>query len=183
MNGKKENNLIVIENGQINTFCLDDKLTWELGRLSKDNNPDIKLHVPTVSRKHGRLKNIDGNWFYYDEYGKNGTVLNNKQLTAGIGGRVKPMLLSDGDIFIFGGSNEAVINSKTVWAMFYTTAIENDWRVEDTKGYTEIEFSSGGETTRLANSPKGAVVDMMYGMAIYMGDIVYLTGNISVKGK
>ena len=44
MSGKRENSLIIIENGQIKTYDLDNKTEWYLGRPSKDNIPDIKLH-------------------------------------------------------------------------------------------------------------------------------------------
>ena len=52
MKDKKENILVIIENGQIKTYTLDDKIKWEIGRPSKNNNPDIKLRSTTVSRKH-----------------------------------------------------------------------------------------------------------------------------------
>ena len=58
MHGKIENNLILIENGQIFSYVLDNKNSWEIGRPSKDNIPDIKLHSATVSRKHGKFQNI-----------------------------------------------------------------------------------------------------------------------------
>ena len=74
MSGNRENTLIVIENGQLTSYDLDNRLIWEVGRPSKDNLPDIKLHSLTVSRKHGRFQNIDGMWFYLDKNGKNGTV-------------------------------------------------------------------------------------------------------------
>ena len=67
-------NLIVIENGQINTYMLDDKLLWRIGRVSKNNEVDIKLYSATLSRRHGSIQNQDGFWFYLDYNGKNGTV-------------------------------------------------------------------------------------------------------------
>ena len=39
MKYRKNNNLIVIENGQISTYLLDDKLQWTVGRISKENHP------------------------------------------------------------------------------------------------------------------------------------------------
>lgn len=103
MHGRKGNSLVIIESGQIITYALDEKDAWEIGRPTKNNNPDIKMHSPTVSRKHGRFHKMDGIWFYLDYNGKNGTVYNHKHLSAGIGGRIKPVLLSDGDTFVFGG--------------------------------------------------------------------------------
>ena len=183
MNGKKGNNLIVIENGQLRTYSLDDRLTWEVGRPSKDNQPDIKLYSSTVSRKHGKFQNMDGIWFYLDNNCKNGTVYNNKHIKAGINGRVKPVMLKDGDVFIFGGNEQAVINCKTIWAMFSTQGSEAPWRVIDTKGYTELAFTNGEKTARYERPAKGTIVKQDNAMAIYMGDITYLLGEISVFGS
>lgn len=181
MHDKNRNNLIVIENGQLRTYMLDDKLIWEVGRPSKDNQPDIKLHSATVSRRHGRFRNMDGIWFYVDNNGKNGTVYNEKHIETGLNGRVKPIMLSDGDIFIFGGGREAVINQKTVWAMFSTHYYDACWRVVETKEQTNFIFSDGQKKTTLRNPVKGTVVEEDGGLAIYMGDITYLTGDIRLS--
>lgn len=180
MRGNRTNTLIVIENGQLVSYDLDNKLVWEVGRPSKDNSPDIKLHSLTVSRKHGRFQNIDGMWFYLDNNGKNGTVYNGKHVTAGIRGRIKPIAMKNGDILIFGGGEEATINCKTIWAMFSERNFSEKWRVEDTKGLETIAFTDGNDTTKLEKPEKGTVVEKEDGIAIYMGDITYLAGDISV---
>lgn len=183
MHGKKENTIIVIEEGQLKTYTLDNRLGWEIGRVTKDNNPDIKLHLNTVSRKHGRLQNIDGIWFYMDHKGKNGTIYNGRQIKSGIKGRVKPIALQNGDELIFGGGDEAVISYKTVWALFLTSTIDDAWRVEDTKGISKLVVSDGEDTTMMEFPPKGTVIEKESGMAIYMGDVTYLLGNIAVLNK
>lgn len=180
MRGNRTNTLIVIENGQLVSYDLDNKLVWEVGRPSKDNSSDIKLHSLTVSRKHGRFQNIDGMWFYLDNNGKNGTVYNGKHVTAGIRGRIKPIAMKNGDILIFGGGEEATINCKTIWAMFSERNFSEKWRVEDTKGLETIAFTDGNDTTKLEKPEKGTVVEKEDGIAIYMGDITYLAGDISV---
>ena len=182
MHGKKENNLIVIENGTLVTYVLDDKLIWEVGRRSYDTVPDICLHTATVSRKHGRFENIDGVWFYLDNNGKNGTVYNGQHITPGIRGRIKPITLNDKDIFIFGGGEEPVINSKTVWAMFSEHGFDERWRVEDTKGLEMLSFTDGIDKTELHRPQKGTVIDKEYGLAVYMGNITYLVGKMAVSG-
>ena len=182
MMSKKGNSLVVIENGQLTTYCLDDRITWEVGRPSKDNIPDIKLHSTTVSRRHGRFQNMDGMWFYVDKNGKNGTVYNGRHVTPGIKGRVKPITLNNGDILIFGGGEEAVINSKTIWTMFSERKFEDRWRVEDTKGLSRLIFTDGNQSTALAKPVKGTVIEKEDGIAIYMGDITYLVGDITVTG-
>lgn len=180
MSIRKKNSLIVIENGQLNTYDLDNKLIWNVGRPSKDNRPDIKLRSVTASRRHGSLQNIDGMWFYLDKNGKNGTVYNGKHITTGIGGRVKPITLKNGDVMIFGGGEEAVINSKTIWALFSEKDYGEDWRCEDTKGMDSLVLLSGHEAIRFDKPTKGTVIEKDNGIAIYMGDITYLVGDITV---
>lgn len=182
MHGKKENNLILIENGQVFSYVLDDKNSWEIGRPSKDNIPDIKLHSATVSRKHGKFQNMDGVWFYLDYKGKNGTVYNHKHLAVGLNGRIKPVMLSDGDTFVFGGGEEEVINYKTIWAMYVTNAFDREWRVVDSKGYKSLQFISGEGSTTIDAPEKGFVIEKETGIAICMGDLIYLNGDIEVIG-
>ena len=183
MSSKNSNNLIVIENGQIKTYLLDDKLKWDIGRPTKDNNPDIKLYSTTISRRHGSFQNVDGVWFYLDGNGKNGTVYNKKRIKSGLNGRVKPVILSDGDVLVFGGGEEEVINSATIWTMYVSRELDSAWRVADTKGYQELVFTNKHKKCRFCAPDKGTVVDMEDGIAIYMGDITYLSGNIEISGK
>lgn len=180
MHGKKANNLIVIENGILTTYHLDDKKSWELGRPSRDNFPDIKMRSVTVSRKHGKFQNMDGVWFYLDYNGKNGTVYNRKHLSPGINGRMKPILLSDGDTFVFGGAQEAVISCKTVWAIYVTKDFDEQWRVVDSKGLESVKIGNGLSVTELTHPDKGTVIEQNDGMAIYMGDLIYLMGNMEL---
>ncbi len=183
MHGKKANNLVLIENGQIFSYSLDDKISWEVGRPSKDNIPDIKLHSATVSRKHGKFQNMDGVWFYLDYKGKNGTVYNHKHLVAGLNGRIKPVMLNDGDTFVFGGGEEEVINCKTIWALFVTRSFDKNWRVVDSKGYKKLQFVFGEGSTLMDAPEKGFVIEKETGIAIYMGDLTYLIGDVEVIGR
>ncbi|MDD6400398.1 MAG: FHA domain-containing protein [Lachnospiraceae bacterium] len=180
MNGRIMNNLIVIENGMLSTYQLDDKNVWEVGRTCKDNVPDIKFHSSTVSRKHGRFQNMDGVWFYIDGNGKNGTVYNDKKIKRGIRGRVKPIALNDGDVFVFGGGEEAIINSKTIWAMFSKYSYGDEWRVADTKGMSKLTLFDGNNANVFINPAKGMIVKLDSGIAIYMGDITYLSGKLTI---
>lgn len=181
MSKKRANNLIIIENGQLSTYILDDRLSWVVGRPSKDGEPDIKLYSVTVSRNHGRFQNMDGVWFYIDNNGKNGTIYNGVHLETGIAGRNKPIILSDGDVLIFGGGEQPVINYKTVWAMFSTHYYDERWNVVETRDYRELVFKSGNDTIELTNPDKGTVIDNDNGVAIYMGDVTYMAGDISLS--
>lgn len=183
MFGKKSNHLVVIENGQLKSYFLDNKLEWNIGRPSREKNPDIKLYSTTVSRKHGRLDNQDGIWFYVDLKGKNGTIYNKGRIKTGIGGRANPILLKHKDILIFGGGEEAVINSKTIWSIFLEREYEEKWRVEDTRDFNRVVFTDGEHATTLENPQKGTVIEKEKGIAIYMGDITYLNGEIAILNQ
>ena len=50
---------------------------------------------------------MDGIWFYMDENPKNGTIRNWKKLSSGLHGRVKPVMVSPGDVFVFGGGRKS----------------------------------------------------------------------------
>lgn len=180
MHGKMENQLIVIENGKLSAYALDDRLKWTVGRPTPDNIPDISFHCSTVSRRHGEFRNMDGLWFYLDHLGKNGTVCNGNHIGKGINGKVKPVMLKDGDVLIFGGSNEANINSKTVWALFCSHVYEGGWRVVDTKRHSRLKFSDGRMEYAFTEPEKGMVLENEDGMAIYMGDVTYLAGRMRI---
>lgn len=179
MNG---NYFIVIENGHVATYMLDDRLWWRIGRPSEEGMPEIRLYSLTASRKHGKLQNMDGVWFYVDEKGKNGTAYNGKYICGGLHGRVKPILLKDGDVFVFGGGKKAVVNSNTIWALYTTKLPEETWRVMDTKEYTELSVTMGENVTELESPEKGTVVKQDRGIAIYMGEVTYLNGDVRVTG-
>ena len=180
MHGKMENQLIIIENGKLSTVTLDDGIVWTVGRPSNENSPDIRFYSSTVSRRHGEFQNMDGVWFYLDHHGKNGTVYNGKHVECGRNGKIKPILLKDGDVLIFGGGSEAAINSKTVWTMFCTHGYEGNWKVIDTKDTSQLHLSDGRNHWVYANPEKGTVLEKEEGMVIYMGDVTYVTGNINV---
>ena len=173
----ENNNLVVIENGQLSVYELDGKLSWEIGRLSKQNKPDIGLHSLTISRKHGKFENMDGLWFYIDYQGKNGTVYNNRKVTGGIHGRVRPLMLKDGDVFVFGGP---VVSENTAWVLYSQNQMSVHWRVEDTKGLPLLSLAEGSSITTLNNPALGTVIKKQNSIAIYMGNITYLCGNISL---
>ncbi len=183
MHGNKANMLIIIENGQLTTYALDDRNTWEVGRPSCDNKPNIMLHSATISRRHGKFQCMDGVWFYLDYQGKNGTIYNHKHIDAGLKGRVRPIMLSDGDTFVFGGGVEEVINSKTIWGLFREKCFYGNWSVVDSKRYKIVRFISEGHATTLYEPCKGTVIEKENGFAIYMGDLTYTIGDMVIEGE
>ena len=175
------NQLVIIENGQLDAICLDDRNCWEVGRGAIDFRPDIRFHSPTVSRRHGRFQNMDGCWFYVDYTVKNRTFHNSRQLRKGLGGKSKPAMLQDGDVFVFGCAEVPAINEKTIWALFLNHCKDNRWRTADTRGISSLTLTDGQDTRQLQQPEKGTVVQLSGGIAIYMGDLTYLHGQISLE--
>ena len=153
------NHLLVIEQGKTYIYNLDERPVWEVGRPSKDVAPDICLNVHTVSRRHGSFQNMDGNWFYIDRNGKNGTTCRGKKVGTGIGGRTKPVLLKDGDVLVFGGGEKGVVCDKTALAVFCTHRIDSSIKV-DTKKDDEADV--------------GTVIKSDDGLTVVMGDYSYI---------
>ena len=175
------NQLIIIENGQLDAICLDDRTSWEVGRGSSEFRPDIRLHSPTISRRHGRFQNVDGCWFYTDYNVKNRTVHNKRKIRKGLGGKSKPVMLKDGDIFVFGSGDEYAINEKTAWALYACGCPEAQWRAADTRGSEMLSFSNGQQTLQFRNPEKGTVVSLPGGLGICMGDLTYLLGRMTLE--
>jgi pSer/pThr/pTyr-binding forkhead associated (FHA) protein len=175
----KGNNLIIIENKVLTEYHLDNRNVWEIGRVSKGNTPDICLHVGTVSRKHGKFENVDGEWFYFDYNSKNGTVYNGSRITCVYGNLIRPIILDDGDTLIFGGGG-VVIDERTVLGLYTTETFDGGWRTVDTKVGTNVRFVGSDGEVIARNPKKGTVVKNEGGIAIYMDDLTYIAGKMEL---
>jgi hypothetical protein len=142
--------------------------------------PDVFRHCQQKTwkiRQSGRLLVLCGRLW------KNGTVYNGKHIETGRGGRVKPILLSSGDIFFFGGGREAIFSPQTIWARFSTDSYSDTIQVEDTMDEDLLVFMDGEKQIRLERPEKGTVVEGESGMGIYMGDMTYLIGDMRLQRK
>ena len=92
--------LIVLENKQVFSYSLDAHAAWFLGRSAADRREnEICLISGIVSREHGQLRNIEGQWFYVDNPGnKNGTFRNGVRIPRPLTGIRQPVFLENGDI-------------------------------------------------------------------------------------
>ena len=176
----QNNYLTVIEGNTIRTYNMDDKDKWTVGRPSTESIPDISFHSRTISRNHGVFNNTDGIWFYVDGYGKNGTIYNGKKLVQKNKRRSKPILLNDNDVLILGGDNTPVIDPRTVFILYTNGISEFNWRILNTDNAYDITFMTDEEEQTLHASRKGAVVRLGNNIAIYMGDITYVSGDIRI---
>jgi len=178
---EKKNYFIAVEGRKITTYPLDYKSEWEIGRVTDEDDPDIKFYKASVSRHHGILKNVMGKWHYYDSFGINGTCYNGSFLAKPVNGRGKPKHLKHGDVFVFGNKNNPKINFEIAWGMYLVGEYGSEWDVIDTRGCANLEFSDGDKKVKLKNPLPGYIYETSKGSAIYMGDFTYLYGAVELK--
>lgn len=177
----KGNFFIVVENDTVKHYVLDDRLLWHIGRMHWEDGSGICVHGKFVSRCHGRLQNMDGVWFYLDDGATNGTTINGKYITEGEG-HVNPILLNDGDEFVFGGGRNGIRNKDTVWARYTTSLPEKEWRAMYAKGFEGFTIAEGDKVEEKPAPGNGVIAQGESGVAINAGPFVFVNGNIRVTG-
>ena len=111
----------------------------------------------------------------------NGTIYNHKHIDSGLKGRRKPIMLKYGDVFLFGGGKDEIISERTIWGLFAENDFSGEWRTEITKDMDQISLSCGSEKTTLVKPGKGTMIYSEQGIAIYMGDLTYLAGDMNMS--
>lgn len=124
---KSNANLVILEDGSVRTIPLDCRAEWTVGRSAPGNEPDIALNSKIVSRQHGKLTNINGQWFFVDNGKANGTYYNSNKIVAGSDGTISPVALSNGDVLRIDSNNLMNPDSRGVWMMFSTVSHGNVW--------------------------------------------------------
>lgn len=122
--------LVILENECIRICELDARAEWKIGRFdpSLPNRPDILFDSCIVSREHGWLRNIDGQWYYVDNpKNKNGTFYNSRKIPHS--GKKNPVALVDGDILRIDNEDLDYIDNDGVLMLFTTAAIKGTWTV------------------------------------------------------
>ncbi len=118
--------LIILENKQVFSYLLDARSAWLLGRKeSERGREEISLLSGIVSREHGELRNVEGQWFYVDNpRNKNGTYHNGVKISRPLTGIRQPVFLEDGDVLQIGGPAHRDFG---VTILFVTTPIQGEW--------------------------------------------------------
>lgn len=118
--------LIVLENKQVFSYSLDGHAAWFLGRYAADRREnEICLVSGIVSREHGQLCKIEGQWFYVDNPGnKNGTFRNGVRISRPLTGIRQPVFLENGDVLQVGGPAHSDLG---VTMLFVTTPVQGEW--------------------------------------------------------
>lgn len=121
-------NLIVLEAGVVRSFPLEALREWQIGRETPDNEKDVPFTSKIVSRNHGKIMNIDGEWYYSDLGSMNGTYYNGAKLTITSRGESDAVKLKNGDILRIDSEDLENPEERGVWMLFSTESIGNQWK-------------------------------------------------------
>lgn len=122
--------LIVLENGNLRVYMLDDRAEWLIGREDRLNGicPDISFQSPIVSRKHGRLCNVEGRWFFIDNpQNLNGTFHNGVKLIRSVHSGQQHTALFSGDILRIDNADLRQPSRDGVMMLFTTGNVIGEW--------------------------------------------------------
>ena len=103
---------------KISLYDLTRRKKWSFGRETTSVHPDICVKSGIVSRDHGLFVCMEGQWFYLDHGGRNGTFINNEKIFPRKGKRQYPILLNDGDMLRVDYSDLANPDTRGVFLLF-----------------------------------------------------------------
>lgn len=174
------NQLVVIENSRFSVLDLSARPQWSVGRVSRDNQPDIAFESKTISRSQGSFASEDGIWFYSD-FSRNGTMHNGVLIEGGLGGRIRSVMLEDGDILLFGSGNSREITEQTGFALYIEGRGWDNWRGISARDNKVFSVAIGSEPEIPVENPeKGTVRLGREGAVLFMGETIYLGGEASL---
>ena len=133
--------LIVLEDDQIWVYSLDARPEWKIGRYDPGipNTPDILFTSKIVSREHGWIQNIDGQWFFVDNPNNlNGTFHNGMKIPRPKHGQKMPIMLESGDVLRIDNEDLNHVSSQGVLMLFTTATIKGTWTTHQLKHQTTI---------------------------------------------
>lgn len=162
--------LLVLEKEQIRQVPLAQKQEWKIGRYYPDcgNFPDIPFSSAIVSRMHGSLHHVNGQWFYVDNpKNLNGTFHNGMKISRPMKGIKKPIPLTNGDILRIDNEDLDQVSSDGVLMLFTTVPLADSWAV----------YPLRKSVTVIGSDAVCDICEPMFGMSAIHSQIVSDNGN------
>lgn len=114
--------LFVVRESNITAIDVSERML--VGRQTAQNNVDINLDAPFISRKHGEIGKDDKGYYYVDTGSTNGTYHNGRKIAAH-----NKVYLSDGDVLHIFGSKSDTDNEFA--ALVFSTDYPSEWTCEE----------------------------------------------------
>ena len=162
--------LIILEDDQIRVCALDTRPEWKIGRYdpNEPNVPDILFNSMIVSRTHGWLQNIDGNWFFVDNpKNYNGTFHNGIKIPRPKTNTKTPRLLENGDVLRIDNEDLEHVSSDGVLMLFTTETVKGIWTT----------YELGKRTTVIGRDETCDIVEPLPYMSAKHAKITYVNGS------
>lgn len=121
--------LIILEDGKIQSYSLNEKNKWTVGRFNREYRPNITMHSEIVSRRHAVFFKEGVEWYYQDKGSVNGTWYNGRKLQAALDGKYRPVRLKNGDVLRIDSSNLDRPDDNGVWMLFSTEVTNENWDI------------------------------------------------------
>lgn len=156
--------------------------------LGRRYDQDIVFCLETISRTHGELICKNDGWYYQDNFGKNGTLLNGIHLTSENANEL--IKLNTCDIFNFGADETKTSlfpDCHSVWAMFSNRECDaiSQWCTFSFESFTIDDIYSFIDGKRELIWPteltKNSVYAFETGSAIYTGKKLFVSGDVRIK--
>lgn len=103
--------LLIIENDQVCERVLEGQQEWKIGRYAptSPDSPDIILTSKFVARQQGAIREIDGEWFYFENpLSTNSAMHNGIMIPRPSTAKMQAVLLEDGDTIRIGNDDSSV---------------------------------------------------------------------------
>lgn len=130
--------IFVVLPDSISSIDVSEKML--LGRKTEQNDVDINLDIPFISRKHGEFGRDEKGYYYVDTGSTNGTYFNGEKMVAHC-----RKYLSDGDVLHVFGSQKNAANEFV--ALVFSADYPAKWECEEitlTKEIAEINIGRTG---------------------------------------
>lgn len=106
-----------------------------IGRATEHSNCNIKISSPIVSRSHGEIAVINGDYHYRDLNSTNGTYVNNVLIGQNSIVNKQAVILKDGDVLCFDIRKDGRSRPDCLYALFTTFCDANsEWGALELKG-------------------------------------------------
>lgn len=133
--------LVILENAQVRVCALDLRPEWMIGRVDPNSGrtPDIPFMSRIVSREHGWLHCVEGQWYFVDNpKNLNGTYHNGRKIERPLPGKKKNTPLESGDILRIDSDDLNRTNENGVLMLFTTASTNGIWEA--------MQLKTSGET-------------------------------------
>ncbi len=119
-----------------------------IGRKTPENEPDIAIDSPIVSRKHGEITVLDGEYYYVDFNSLNGTYINGKRLKQRDDNVSDSYKLRDGDVIRIDRRTLDNPHENAVTMIFaYTNSPVSNWQKETIRINSTFAIGRGERNT------------------------------------